>query len=150
MGLLVTAQNQDKLDSVYKSYFDEAKCMDSVYFEHYALLQREAYHTVSGLAKRMQHRETADLLYLQLDAAPQRLEFNLTKMIGVLQWMADPQRLIIQYSNHRFDKTMFDEKEKYFGIRFHRERIPKKLMDKWMDIDPFAENDGTSESLQIP
>ena len=39
--LLVTMQNEDKLDRVYRGYFEESKCMDSVYFDFYALLQRE-------------------------------------------------------------------------------------------------------------
>merc|ERR1719499_764204 len=45
---------------------------------------------------------------------------------------------------------MFDETEKYFGIKFHRERIPQRLMTKWTAIDPFADDDGTTKTLQIP
>ena len=39
--LLVTARNNKKLDKVYGAYFEETKCIDSLYFEHYALLKRE-------------------------------------------------------------------------------------------------------------
>ena len=105
---------------------------------------------MSGLAQRLQYRQTKDLLYLQLNAAPQRLQFNLTKMIGVLEWMASPERVVIQYTNHRFDASTLDETEPFFGIKYRRERIPQRLVAKWTAVDPFADDDGTTESLQIP
>ena len=152
--LLITATNNKQLDNIYNLYFQESKCMDTLYFDYYSLIKKDSYSIVSGLAKRMQFREKKDLLYLSLNVAPNRLIFNLSLIIKVLQFMIDPKNVIIHYTNDKFEDSNFDETEPYFNIKFHRQRIPQKQIKEWSDIDPFKENDKTSkyrtQSLQIP
>jgi len=149
--LLAAAQNDGPkgLGGVFKLYFAESKCMDALYFKYYSLMKANPYSVVSGLAKRMQYRKKEDLLYQSLNVAPSRLQFNQTSVIEVLSHLADPKNVIVHYTNDRFETQNFDSTEPFFDIKFHREDIPKGLLTKWAQMDPFAENDGL-HTLALP
>lgn len=148
--LLVTAQNNKELRDVYALYFAESKCMDTLYFNYYSLIKKDAYSIVSGLAKRMQYRSKQDLLYLSMDVPPDRLIFDLSKTIEILALMADPNNVIVHYTNDQFDSDNFEETEPFFNIKFHKKPIPTELIQKWSDIDPFDDDEGGQHPLSIP
>eukprot|EP00485_Elphidium_margaritaceum_P020363 CAMPEP_0202730600 /NCGR_PEP_ID=MMETSP1385-20130828/186721_1 /ASSEMBLY_ACC=CAM_ASM_000861 /TAXON_ID=933848 /ORGANISM="Elphidium margaritaceum" /LENGTH=1187 /DNA_ID=CAMNT_0049396877 /DNA_START=1 /DNA_END=3564 /DNA_ORIENTATION=- len=147
--LLETAAHNHALAQQYNLYFAEDACIDTLFFNYYSLIKKDSYSVVSALAKRMQYRDSTDLLYPALNVAPQRLALNVSLMVQVLRFMAQPRHVIMHYTNDKFKSTKFNELEPFFKIRFRRTKISAELLHRWSNIDAVNGKDGTLP-LMIP